>query len=309
MLVGVYEFNCSFESGAILPEFKGSTLRGGLGRSLKRIACALHRQKCGDCLLVETCAYTFLFETKEGIPVPGDAQRIPYRPHPYALVPPDTIKKEYNAGDKFSFSIILFGKANEFLPHILYAVQETGREGLGKKSQANGRFRVDHVRNGNEFIYEEGRLKTNTQLLDLAVGPYPADEIKEIMLSCKTPLRLKSGNHLQDGLPFHLLIRAALRRISSLEATYGDGEPLLDYKGLAARAADVHTVQTDCCWIDIERYSSRQKTAMLIGGIKGSLTYQGGNLAEFLPLLRYCEVTHLGKQTTFGLGRIQVAWE
>ncbi|MBI5558670.1 MAG: CRISPR system precrRNA processing endoribonuclease RAMP protein Cas6 [Deltaproteobacteria bacterium] len=103
-------------------------------------------------------------------------------------------------------------------------------------------------------------------------------------------------------MPFHLLIRAALRRVSSLEETFGQGEPPLDYRGLVRRAEQITARESDCRWVDIERYSNRQKTNMLIGGLQGKLVYEG-ELAEFLPLLRYCEVTHLGKQTAFGLGR------
>jgi CRISPR/Cas system endoribonuclease Cas6 (RAMP superfamily) len=42
---------------------------------------------------------------------------------------------------------------------------------------------------------------------------------------------------------------------------------------------------------------------MLMGGMTGEIVYEG-NLAEFMGLLRFCEQVHIGKQTTFGLGRI-----
>ena len=41
---------------------------------------------------------------------------------------------------------------------------------------------------------------------------------------------------------------------------------------------------------------------MLMGGMVGFITYEG-ELAEFLPLVEFCEKVHLGKQTTFGLGK------
>ncbi len=156
------------------------------------------------------------------------------------------------------------------------------------------------------MIYEGTSLRTPTQLPELTLGSPAETPVKEITLTCLTPLRLKYDNQLQDGLPFHLLIRAALRRISSLEAAYGAGEPPLDYKGISARATNVHHVIADCRWTDFERYSNRQKTAMSFGGMLGRMGYQGQGLGEFLPLLRYCEITHLGKQTSFGLGRIRV---
>jgi CRISPR/Cas system endoribonuclease Cas6 (RAMP superfamily) len=72
------------------------------------------------------------------------------------------------------------------------------------------------------------------------------------------------------------------------------------------QAASVEQTLADCRWTDIQRYSSKQKTAMQLGGITGRIAYRGDDLTSFLPLFKYCETTHLGKQTTFGLGRIRV---
>ncbi|MEW6667561.1 MAG: CRISPR system precrRNA processing endoribonuclease RAMP protein Cas6 [Thermodesulfobacteriota bacterium] len=43
-----------------------------------------------------------------------------------------------------------------------------------------------------------------------------------------------------------------------------------------------------------------------MGGIVGTVAYEGA-LAEYLPLIDFCAKVHLGKQTSFGLGKI--AWE
>jgi len=42
---------------------------------------------------------------------------------------------------------------------------------------------------------------------------------------------------------------------------------------------------------------------MLMGGVTGEITYRG-RLNEFIPLINYCETVHVGKATTFGLGKI-----
>lgn len=310
MRAGIYRFECRFESEATLPAFKGSTLRGSLGHALKRICCALRRQQCSSCLLSETCAYAFLFEMKPNRRLENETRpaTAAHRPHPYVLAPPDESKRAYNTGDPFSFDIILFGPADHYLPHIVFAVQEMGKAGIGKASrQGNGRFRLDTVHHGEEIIYDGASLKTNITpaVISIDASP-PPGAVEKIVLKCETPLRIKHENNLSEGLPFHLIIRAALRRIATLENAYGDGEPALDYKGLAKRACDVCIVSSSCRWVDIERYSNRQKTAMLMGGVQGSITFAGENLSEFLPLLRYCELTHIGKQTSFGLGRILV---
>jgi hypothetical protein len=140
---------------------------------------------------------------------------------------------------------------------------------------------------------------------ELTLPESPTAGIQQITIHLKTPLRVKQENHLTADLPFHTLIRAALRRISSLFTHYGSGEPDLDYKGLVRRAQAVETVDSTLGWLDWERYSNRQEAKMLMGGMLGSVTYSG-NLKEFIPLLRVCEEVHLGKQTTFGLGKIEI---
>lgn len=300
MRLGAYTFSCQLQDEALLPEFKGSTLRGGLGHALKRVVCALRRKSCGDCLLAPGCAYTFLFEADKN----GDAQS--RRPHPYLLSAPEDPRRHWRAGDQLDFTLTLFGKANDYLPHLVYAFKELGEAGLGKKQQSNGRLLLQKVSMGQHPVWQGDKLQPPPQLPELTLTPALPGPLTSLALRCHTPLRLKYENHLQHSLPFHLLIRAALRRISSLEAAYGDGEPALDYKGLAARAADVKVAGGDCRWREIRRYSSRQKKEMLIGGMEGEMHYRGDDLSEFLPLLRYCEQVHLGKQTTFGLGRISV---
>jgi hypothetical protein len=307
MDIGRFTFTCCFESEAVLPVFKGSTLRGGLGHALKRATCALRQQECRSCLLRESCAYGFLFEQKGVSPsssgATGPASR---RPPPYILIPPDDTHRHYRAEDQLVFDVLLLGHALNYLPHLVVAVTEMGTGGIGKGSRrGEGRFRLDSVRQDGEVIYHGDTLNGGLAPRQLHLERPPEGTIGTLALLCRTPLRLKQDNHLQAELPFHRLIRAALRRISSLEAAYGNsGEPSLDYRGLVARAKNVHISSSTCRWQEIERYSNRQKSTMLMGGITGRVTYQGDDLSEFVPLLRYCETVHLGKQTSFGLGRI-----
>ena len=49
MLYGKYRFQCEFEGPAMLPAYKGSTLRGLFGSGLRKVVCALKRQECERC--------------------------------------------------------------------------------------------------------------------------------------------------------------------------------------------------------------------------------------------------------------------
>ena len=42
-----------------------------------------------------------------------------------------------------------------------------------------------------------------------------------------------------------------------------------------------------------------------MGGMLGSVTYRG-EMGVFLPLIQLCEKFHIGKHTSFGLGKIKV---
>ena len=44
---------------------------------------------------------------------------------------------------------------------------------------------------------------------------------------------------------------------------------------------------------------------MLIGGMTGAVTYEGG-IGELMPLIEFCEQVHLSKQTAFGLGKVKM---
>jgi hypothetical protein len=234
------------------------------------------------------------------------------RPNPFVLEPPDSLIQDLNPDTRFSFNIILFGRANGFLPHLTYAIRQMGRRGLGRAIDGGdrGRFVLDAVLHEGRVLYmaKDDCLQRPKDLSDLVLpdltGPVPGP--RGISVRLCTPLRLKSGNRFQDQLSFSNLVRAALRRISSLEASYGSGEPDLPYRELAAMAESVKIADKDLCWQDWHRYSSRQKASMRLGGMVGTIRYEGENMGTFMPLLRYAEKVHLGKQTSFGLGEIKI---
>ncbi len=299
MLYGRFTFASELNAEAVLPPFKGSTFRGAFGTALKRIVCALRRQECPDCLLNSRCVYAFFFESPP--------------PHPFVVEPPLITKTHFLPGEAFDFNLLLFGRATEYVPYCIYAFDQMGQTGIGKR--VNGRragFVLKEVRSGpgGETIYssEDQRLQRVNFSSEITLPEPPGGDIRQITVRMETPLRVKQENQLTAHLPFHTLIRAALRRVSSLFTHYGSGEPDLDYKGLVRRAQAVEIVESDLRWLDWERYSNRQEMKMLMGGMIGSVTY-AGDLREFLPVLRICEEVHLGKQTTFGLGKITIEFQ
>lgn len=303
MPYGKYRFFASFEDEALLPPFKGSTFRGVFGVALKRVVCPLRGRECLDCLLRRQCVYARVFEN---LTTRGD--KAPSPPHPFVIEPMPGEATRFYPGDPFAFTLLLFGWANDYLPYFVYAFEEMGKIGIGRHiNDRRAGFRLDRVELEDEVVYdgkEQNLVKKSPSKLFL--GEREAEgSVSAITLLLQTPMRLKFQNSLKAELPFHVLIRACLRRIATLNQHYGAGEPALDYRGLVARSQAVAIRRADLHWYDWRRYSNRQDQGMLMGGMVGSITYRG-DLAEYMPLLKYAEKVHLGKATTFGLGKVRV---
>jgi len=231
-------------------------------------------------------------------------------PHPYVIQPMSDERHSYGEGDSFHFRLLLFGQVNKRLPHFIYAFDQMGRIGIGKKIQGRrASFGLETVEAVGQEIYNAGDQKLANSKpytdLTLSASPLTPETRDKVSLNFVTPLRMKHNNRLAPELPFQVLVRAMLRRIAALLQHYDGGEPDLDYSGLVRRAAEIQTVATTLAWEDWRRYSMRQDREMMMGGLRGRVTY-AGDLDEFMPLIDFCSHVHLGKQTTFGLGQFSV---
>jgi len=308
MRYGKYTFICTLNTDAQLPIFKGSTFRGVFGRAFKDVVCALKRRECPECLLKSQCIYVNVFEPAVS-PHQKKSAHISAAPNPFVIEPPLTDQEEYHAGDSLEFSLILFGKANDYLPYFIYAIDRMGAIGIGRKINGKrGRFTLESVLwDGVPLYTSETKLMSAIDALpEITIdAPGTRQEVvsSTIKIVLETPLRIKYNNKLKADLPFHILTRAMLRRASALLFVYGDGEPDIDFTGLVKRAETVVIKESNLNWHDWQRYSFRQKDKMFLGGIIGSITYSG-DIAPFLSMIDFCAKTHIGKQTAFGLGKM-----
>jgi len=283
-----------------LPPYKGSALRGGFGHAFRKVVCAVRKNDCTDCLLKHRCAYSYVFET----PPPPDTtmlRKYPRAPHPFVIEPPDEDKGIYEPGETLTFSLVLIGRGREYLPYFVYAFEELGKMGIGK---GKGRYVVEEIRDGNDVIYTAESKRLNSPNSPIAL-PLEIDDVHRLSLSFITPARIKFDEQITTDPEFHILIRNLLRRISSLSYFHEGIKMELDYQGIIDRSMAVKTTRKDITWNDWERYSSRQDARMNLGGFVGKLEF-AGELGEFMPFLRLGELVHIGKATSFGLGKYKI---
>lgn len=318
--VSTYTFTMRAEVEAWLPRYKGSTLRGAFGNALKQAVCIRRDLNCEICLVRPSCVYTHLFETQppEGVAAFRGQK---YAPHPYVLEPPLEEKQKYAPGERLAFDLTLIGRAIDYLPYVIFAIEQAGRKGLG---QRHGRFVLESVlwRDGeghDHVIYDSA-----TQRMASGSFSYHADQIinrrraqldivdarpLNLKLAFLTPTRLQVQGDLQGGISFEALIRSLLRRLWQLTLVHGSGELAIDHRAVIERAKSVRVVESALRWLDWERYSNRQQTKMKLGGLVGEVEYgfaEAEELAAFLPLVILGELLHVGKNTTFGLGRYEI---
>jgi hypothetical protein len=307
MLFGNYRFQCRFESSARLPRYKGSTFRGVFGRALKETACTQAGADCAQCAARPRCLYFSVFESDRA---PDESQdpNASAALHPFVIEPPDSERTEYREGERFDFGLLLFGRVNRSLAFFVRAIEKMGRIGIGPELNGNrGHFSVEEVESAGRIVYTQAGGFAAEELSDTrltcAIGAPGGTTLPRVNVCLRTPLRTKFRNRYKAELPFHILVRACLRRMSGLLNRFGEGEPGLDYPALVRRAEQVAILAQDLRWFDWRRFSFRQDQAMLMGGMVGELDYRDVP-RDFLPLLEFCQAAHIGKQTTFGLGQI-----
>ncbi|MFH1963128.1 MAG: CRISPR system precrRNA processing endoribonuclease RAMP protein Cas6 [bacterium] len=302
-----FEFTLAAGEDLRLPLYLGSTLRGGFGTAFKRVVCALKDRSCHECILKEKCVYSYVFET----PPPANTtvmRKYESSPHPFVIEPPQESHQGYNTGDTITFNLILVGKAIDYLPYFIYTFEEFGRIGIGK---GRGSFELQDVSCEGKSIYNsKGKIlhsvEPSTLNLKSEIVNLNTHDPQSLTLNFLTPCRVIYNGYLTKDLEFHILVRNLLRRIALLSYFHCNCDTSqIDFRGIIEQAEQIKVESYDRAtlrWYDWERYSARQDTRMKMGGFVGKITFEG-DIEPFMPLIRAGEVLHVGKGTSFGLGR------
>jgi len=310
--LSILNFTLKCEDEINLPIYKGSTLRGGFGKILWKIICTKKDIDCYNCINKYICIYSQIFKT----PNPLNSKifsKIKYIPHPFIIEPPLEIDKLYSKNDEIKFKLILFGNIINFYNYFIIAFEELGKNGIGK---GKGHFKLKEVideinnsiligENKNSFLPDSPNLLPLSNLYDEFLSQINLNEIK---LNFITPTRILYNGKLIDDLPFHIFIKNLIRRIWLILYFHHKIDLPLNYNELIDSSLNVDIKNNNLYWYDWERYSSTQNTKIKLGGFKGVITYTG-DLEIFIPLIFIGSYIHIGKQTSFGLGKYEIIKE
>lgn len=266
---------------AKLPLFLGSTLRGAIGQALR----------------TNTTAFNYLYNNRIFNEYRQDIV------NPYIIVPPPIDKTLYHAGDELNFYIILFGKAVEYTQELVDSLQNIQTIGLGVQRNPFKLKKIIHSID-QRVIWKNGlfnKIATRSAVLPYLVLPYT----KQLTLQIHTPLRIRRNGSLLKTFDFPTIIRNITNRIEAITSRYGGWVDQTEIDRIKLLASDVSILQ-DCLEMkDMQRYSNRLKEKMDFGGLIGSIQFEG-NLTPFVPWLYAAQILHVGRNTTFGMGEIEV---
>jgi hypothetical protein len=224
-------------------------------------------------------------------------------PHPFLLQLPHTAENGVH-----EVGLTLIGRGALHLPYIIHAFQRAGEQGLGKGRTPMTLLDVRQAEPPDTDawvpVYEPGGTLTARAPRAPTVPETPS----AIRLRLETPLRLQRQESLvtPDSFRFSDLFGPLLRRVSMLTYFHTETPLEIDFAGLMQQARQIELAKVNLAWKDWTRYSSRQKTAMKMGGLVGDIQLELVPGSPLWPYLWLGQWIHAGKGTSMGLGRYAI---
>lgn len=281
---------------AQLPSFLGFAWRGLLGHSLRQLICLFHKQKtCKNCEMQHHCPYFQLFEL--GSTISGFSSTV----RGYVFY-------SQNTHNLNVLEIKLFGKTAQYIYILMAALRKAQKIGLGAERV---RFEIKKVvevcPDGQENILSFEQKDVNIR------GPFPllhwldndlnSDYIQEIKIV--SPVRLRQKGKYLTRMDWPFFFFSLTRRLEMLNVFFNDGEILSreEWQGLKEIFKQVKVDKEELHWLDLKRYSSRQRKKIPLGGLVGRV-YLNTVSSWWLKWWQLASLVHVGKGAGMGLGKI-----
>lgn len=266
---------------AELPLFLGSTLRGVIGQTLHE----------------DREAYNYLYNNRA---LSGNKQDTV---NPYMIRPPMPETGVFLEGENLTFEVMLFGDAVKYTSQLISAIEGIGERGLGAGRYP---FQLDKITHSlDQRVIWQARIFHEVAVRS-AVLPYRSlSSVEQVRLKTLTPLRIRRNGKLLKQIDFPTIIRNITRRIERISERYGGWIDGKEAQRMQAIAADVSLVKEQLKLVNLNRYSNRTGEKMDFSGLMGELWFEGP-LTPFVPWLYAAQTLNIGRNTTFGMGRVKV---
>ena len=265
---------------ARLPDFLGSTLRGSIGGVLYQ----------------DKELYQFLYKNRSLSG--GEADVV----NPYMICPPLTESREYEKGKELRFEMILFGEAIGYAGLLVKAIMQQRDIGLGASKYPFTPIKAVHALD-NRIVWKDGGL-CDVAFREVCLPQRMLEDVRQIRVSLLSPLRIRRNGKLLEEIDFKTLIRNITKRVDALTARYGGWVSSEEAERVRQLAEAVRTTEYRLQRLDMQRYSRRLAEKMDFDGMVGRAAFEG-DLSCFVPWIGAAEVLHFGRNTTFGMGRIE----
>ncbi len=291
-------FLCRLTEGCSLPVNKTSAIRGGMGKMLLTEHCIFPgERKCAECSFENECLVRRImyskFDLKPEFVTTGES--IGY------VINCEDYRTSFEQGDTFEFAITLFGKTIVYFTPILMALYSLGQVGLGKEK---ARFVIDRVTNTTGETLVEGSNVYKENYKVHLLGDYVDYRMRRgtgNRLHFHTPLAIKQHGEELEEFNAEAIVNAAARRLYMLDCFEGiEAEQIL-----VPREDLPHILTQKIIPTKVRRYSSTHGGGIYLSGIRGDVELDGMS-EEVRRLLLAAEVMHVGRNTSFGFGRVTV---
>jgi len=263
------KLDCVIEGDYQPPFFVGSIVRGVIGNALKRVVCINPSYQCEGCFASGECLYFKFYEEKNTF----HAFRLGITLQPRTL----------------NFSLYLFEDAARSLPYVLSAIKKAFEElGVGREQV---KMIVRSIKVSDQTVYDGDNF---LPLTDIVPNSLEVDSFsQDVTLQFTMPIRIKEQNHFaRESFQLPTLISSIHHRYQQLK---GEESSRLGYR--------IHgeIIESNLKFVEMQRYSNRQKSRMNLGGLKGTVKITGLDKQSYV-YLKIGEIIGAGKQTVFGLG-------
>ena len=189
---------------------------------------------------------------------------------------------------RVEFDLLLFEESALKAPYVISALHKAFKEiGITKE-----RKKIDFE------LYFNDKLIFDKEFFEFENKALTFNQNRKVnKIFFKTPLRIKENNRfVRDDIKLETILRSINHRKSKLQ-----NRPLTKLEF----TPEYKIKKQNFSFVDFGRFSNRQKTKMKFGGLVGEMEFEYID-ENSQKLLNFGSLIGVGKQTTFGLGRMEI---